>query len=200
MIRTIQTFAANVCITLALAGCAGVTAVPAPPGSPVQGIRIYEQKPLLIVSGLQISVVFVPNTSRAYALQFYSFLAKHDLTANFTPSGSLSILTSNQDTTAVAVALVNLVNKAVEKGTSIGTAFSGTSAPTLNERVQIYDFVFDDNGELSQLRPLINQKDLLRMPRQKEGVTFSGTEPGTVQKIPLPTTESLTQPPIRDLN
>ncbi len=200
MSRTIRSFAAIAGLAMAIAGCAGVTAVPAPPGSTVQGIRIFEQKPLLIVSGQQISVAFVPNTSRAYALQFYSFLAKHDLTAGFSASGSLSNLTSNQDTTAVAVALVNLVSKAVETGNSLGTAFSGTSATTLNERVQVYDFVFDDNGALIQLRPLINQKDLLRMPRQRGGVNFSGTTPGTVGTLPSPSVEGQTEPPKRNLN
>ena len=169
---------------LSLAGCAGVTAVPAPLGSNVQGIRIYELKPILIVSGQKVEVGFVPNPNRAYALQFYSFLAKHDLTANFNANGSLSSLTSNQDTTAVALALLNLVNKAVKEGGGLASAFSGTSGGTLNERVQVYDFVFDDNGELIQLRPLIRQRDLLRMPRQRESQAFPGTGPGSVGQLP----------------
>ncbi|MDP2803960.1 MAG: hypothetical protein Q8O26_18970 [Phreatobacter sp.] len=186
--------------TMVLGACARVTAVPAPPGSDVHGIRVYEQKPLLVVSGQQVSVTFVPNTNRAYALQFSSFLAKHDLTAAFTPSGAMSSLTSNQDTTAVAVALVNLVQKAVEVGRPIGGAFSGTSAPTLNERLQVYEFVFDDGGNLIQLRPLINQNDLIRLPRQRTAQAFTGTPPGTNQQPPSPTTDAHSATRPRDPN
>ncbi|WP_164135272.1 hypothetical protein, partial [Stenotrophomonas maltophilia] len=64
-------------------------------------------KPLLVVSGAQVSVALVPNANRAYALQFNSFLAKHEVTAEFA-NGFLSKLTSNQDTTALAIALVQL--------------------------------------------------------------------------------------------
>jgi hypothetical protein len=184
MTHHVRNHVVSACLLLSLAGCAGVTAVPAPPGSTVQGIRIYEQKPILIVSGQKVEVGFVPNTSRAYALQFYSFLAKHDLTASFSSSGTLSSLTSNQDTTGVAIALLNLVNKAVKEGGGLPSAFSGTTASTLNERVQVYDFVFDDNGELIQLRPLIRQSDLLRMPRQRESQAFPGTAPGTTGQMP----------------
>lgn len=48
-------------------GCAYVTAVPAKPGSNVQGIRIYDVKPILIVSSGAPKVEIVPNYNRAYA-------------------------------------------------------------------------------------------------------------------------------------
>src|SRR4051794_14956317 len=91
-----------------LPGCAYVSAVPVPPGSQAEGIRIYDVKPLLVVAGNQVSVVLVPNYNRAYALRFGSFLAKHDFAATL-DGGILSKVSSNQDTTTVAVALVNLV-------------------------------------------------------------------------------------------
>lgn len=186
-------------LALALGACANVTAVPAPPGSDVQGIRVYEQKPLLIVSGQQISVAFINNTSRAYALQFNSFLAKHDVTAEFA-NGALTKLTSNQDTTALAIALVNLVQKAVETGNPIGAAFSGTSAPTLNERAQVYEFVFDDAGNLIQLRPLIDQQHLVRVPRQRNQPIIQGTPPGTQQQLPDATTNARPAGRLRETN
>ncbi|WP_164159391.1 hypothetical protein, partial [Stenotrophomonas maltophilia] len=62
----------------------------------------------------------------------------------------------------MAIALVQLVQKAVETGRPIGTAFSGTNASTLNERVQVYEFVFDEAGNLLELKPLLNQRSLLR--------------------------------------
>ena len=44
--RVVQLFA----VSLLLSNCAYVTAVPAPPGSNVEGIRIYDVKPILIVT------------------------------------------------------------------------------------------------------------------------------------------------------
>ena len=64
-------------IPLMLCACANVRAIPVEPGSKVEGIRIYDVKPLLVVSSTSVNLLMVPNYNRAYALQFSTFVAKH---------------------------------------------------------------------------------------------------------------------------
>ncbi|WP_269933440.1 hypothetical protein [Aminobacter sp. HY435] len=125
------------------------------------GIRIYEVKPLLVVSGAEVSLMMVPNYSRPYALKFSTFLAKHDFEATF-QNGFLASIKSNQDTTAVALALIKLVEEATKAGGG-GKAFADRGGGT-GDRFGIYDFVFDDNGNIAGLRPLVSDKTLMKVP------------------------------------
>lgn len=144
-------------------GCANVTAIPVKPGSNVSGIRIYDVKPLLVVTGINVSLLMVPNYNRAYAVRFGAFLAKHDFQAEF-QNGFLAKLQSNQDTTAVPIALINLVQEAVKAGVPIGTAFSGQADGGSGNRFGVYDIVFDEEGNLVGLRPLVSDSTLLKVP------------------------------------
>jgi hypothetical protein len=154
--------------SLALAGCANVSAIPVGPGSNVRGIRIYDIKPLLVVSGENVSVVMVPNYNRAYALRFSSFLAKHDFEADF-QNGFITKVKSNQDTTAFPIALVNLIQEAVKTGNPVGQAFSAKGGGTGN-RFGVYDIVFDQDGNLVGLRRLISDSSLIRVPNASPAV------------------------------
>lgn len=156
-------------VSLLSSACAYVTAVPAPPGAPVEGVRIYDVKPLLVVTGNQVTVLLVPNYNRAYALRFGSFLAKHDFTVEM-QNGMISKIASNQDTTTVAIAIVNMITKAVETGNSIADAFSKKSdASVPGGRLQVFDIVFDDVGNIVSLRPLVADRQLLRTPATAAG-------------------------------
>ncbi|WP_204308780.1 hypothetical protein, partial [Citrobacter freundii] len=44
-----------------------------------------------------------------------------------------------------------------------------------NERVQVYEFVFDEAGNLLELKPLLNQRSLLRLPRHGQPLPPAGT-------------------------
>lgn len=168
-----------------LASCAYVNAVPVKPGSQTQGVRIYEQKPLLVVSAEDVKVVLVPNYNRAYALQFGSFLAKHDFAIEM-PGGIVNKITSNSDSTGVAIAIVNLISKAVETGNPIGAAFSGAGNEGLGGRVQVYSVDFSDDGELIGLTPLLHGDPLLPLPQRRAlgaGQTPAPAAPAGAGKI-----------------
>lgn len=167
-----------------LGACANVTAVPVtneidPDGvrvsSYVEGIRIPDCKPLIAVAGNAISVIWVKNPDKELALRFSTFLAKHDFSVEFT-NQCLSKLTSNQDTTAVPIAFINLLSKALETGRSIGEAFSGKMAEGTTGRLQLFDLVFDGQGNLMYLRPLIRDRDLIRVP--VASAAGAGQQPG----------------------
>ena len=92
------------------AGCAYVTAQPVKPGDRINGIRIYDVKPLLVVSGDNVDAPDVPNYNRAYALRFGAFLAKNDFQAEI-GNGLLTSVHANMDSTAFIELLKVLAEK-----------------------------------------------------------------------------------------
>lgn len=162
-----------------LSSCANVSAIPVEPGSKVQGIRIYDVKPLLVVTGTSVTLLMVPNYNRAYAVQFSTFLAKHDFEADFS-NGFMTKIHSNQDTTAVATALINVVQEAIKTGNPIGDAFSGKTAGGAEERFGVYDIVFDNHGNLIGLRPLLDKATLIKVPASSVRAVpgFQSGQPG----------------------
>lgn len=139
-----------------LSACAYVTAVPAPPGSDARGIRVPDIKPLLVVTGGQVEVVTVPNPNRAYAVQFGSFLAKHNLEAQFS-NGFINSIKSDQDTTAFSIELLKALTEATKAGVAISDGFSADGGSGEANDLQVYDIVFDDLGNLVALKPLIQK-------------------------------------------
>ena len=155
--RVVELFA----VSLLLSNCAYVTAVPAPPGSNVEGIRIYDVKPILIVTETSTTVNLVPNYNRAYALKFGAFLAKSNTEFDW-EGGFIKKITADQDSTA----FVDLLKEAVKQ---FGPALTGAAHAThegggATSRFGVYDFVFDDEGNLTGLRPLLQERDLGRRP------------------------------------
>lgn len=173
--RGFQVHTWGLCLIFAVAGCANVSAVPVKPGSPVAGIRYYDVKPLLVVSGESVTPIIVPNYNRGYALKFSTFLAKHDFEATF-QSGFLTTIKSHQDTTALPIALVELVKAAVSSGNQIGDAFANKAGGT-GDRFGIYDIVFDDEGNIVGLKQLLVDTTLMKVP-PAGGTTAPPPPPG----------------------
>lgn len=144
-----------------LAGCAYVTAVPVKPGSNVSGIRIYDVKPILIVNGQTAQVSMVPNYNRAYALQFGAFLAKNDFQVSMT-DGIVSQVHANMDSTEFIKFLSDIL-KTINGGEGLSAPGEPKAEGGVENRFQVFDFVFDNDGNLVGLRPLINQSDLLHV-------------------------------------
>ncbi len=156
-------------VALAIAGlasgCAYVTAQPVKPGDRINGIRIYDVKPLLVVSGDNVTVQIVPNYNRAYALRFGAFLAKNNFDASVS-NGVLTKVTANMDSTD----FIKVITALIEKLPPPGEGFSGPQAPAtpggLKDRFQVYDIVFDDDGNLVGLKPLLIEPHLLKVKTQ----------------------------------
>jgi hypothetical protein len=151
--RAVELFA----VSLVLSNCAYVTAVPAPPGSNVEGIRIYDVKPILIVTETSTTVNLVPNYNRAYALKFGAFLAKNTTEFDW-EGGFIKKINTDLDSTA----FVDLLKEAVKDlaPALTGTAHATHEAGAATSRFGVYDFVFDDEGNLTGLRPLLRERDL----------------------------------------
>ncbi len=146
------------CLT---AGCAYVTAVPRKPGERISGIPIYDVKPLLVVTGENVQVQMVPNYNRPYALRFGAFLAKNNFEASM-QNGILTTVKADMDSTEFIKLLTALVNKLPDaKGFS--DTKGGSSSGGIKDRFQVYDIVFDDEGNLVGLRPLLVEPNLLKV-------------------------------------
>lgn len=162
IIRVCYTFS----ILLFLTGCAYVSSSPYNPGSSKNGIPLPEQIPLLVVSGAKTEVIYANNPNRGSALRFGSFLAKHEFEAKFS-DGSLGEIKSNQDTTEVAIKLIELVQESAKSGNPIGAAFSSKTGDTAGtvDRYGIFAFDFDNDGSFIGLTPLITSRDLIKVPK-----------------------------------
>ena len=171
-------------------GCAYVTAQPVKPGDRINGIRIYDVKPLLVVTGETVTLQYVPNYNRAYALRFGAFLAKNHFQASMT-NGLLTNVNANLDSTGIIELLKVLAEKIPE-------GFSGAGAPAaakggIKDRFQVYEIVFDDDGNLVGLRPLLHESQLLRVRTGSSAQGFSGgggtvvvQQPGAAVVVPQP--------------
>ncbi|MEW9807207.1 hypothetical protein [Mesorhizobium marinum] len=166
-----------VALAMPAGGCAYVTAQPVRPGEQTGGIRIYDVKPLLVVSGENVTVQMVPNYNRAYALRFGAFLAKNHFQAAMT-NGVLTSVNANMDSTAFIDLLKVLAEKVPEGFSGRGQA---ATPGGIKDRFQVYDIVFDDAGNLVGLRPLLIEPHLLRVRTanaQGFGDTTTAPQPG----------------------
>src|SRR6266851_1161398 len=91
---------ASIAVCFCLGACAYATAVPVDYNSNKDGFRVYDVKPILIVTNAAITVQLIPNYNKAYAVQFGAFLARQEFgfEANM---GFITKLTSVQDATAI---------------------------------------------------------------------------------------------------
>ena len=160
-------------------GCAYVTAQPVKPGDKINGIRIYDVKPLLVISGENVTLQFVPNYNRAYALRFGAFLAKNDFQAAVS-NGILTSVHANMDSTAFIELLKVLAQKVPEGFSGQG----GAATPGgIKDRFQVYDIVFDDAGNLVGLKPLLIEQNLLKV--KTASVQLIAAPPVTVTPPPV---------------
>lgn len=171
--------------TLFLDGCANVNAIPVTNANSnsVQGLRLPERKPLIVVSGSTTSVLWVCNYDRSVALQFSSFLAKHHFKANFDACGSLSSVDSEMDNTAVPLALItflqNLADKTLPSGGAVSASVNGSSG-TGKMAFQIFDVRFGPTDDIT-LVPLVRYNDLLQISASA-GTAAAGASFGSVNK------------------
>lgn len=158
-----------VCIGAFMTGCAYVTAVPYDDPLSVDGIKIPEQIPLLVVAGSTTKVIYATNPNKGTAVQFGAFLAKHDFNAKFN-GGTLSEIASNQDTTAIALKLIELVSTAAASGTPIAAAFSGESGDGggTGDRFGVFSFEFDPDGNFIGLRPVLHGSELMKVAMSRQ--------------------------------
>jgi hypothetical protein len=147
-------FAFTVGILVVLSGCAYTTAKPVPfADRDTKGFRVYEPKPLLLVTDKTTQVVFVPNFDRGYAVRFGAFLSKNDITLK-TTEGALTEVTSHIDTTAALTLLQTLGQTAlqqVDKLKALGASVDG-KIPGMEG---VYDFEFDVAGRFTGLKRLM---------------------------------------------
>jgi hypothetical protein len=151
-----------VCIAagLLLGACAYATAIPVDYNSNKDGFRVYDMKPILIVNNNLFSVEFIPNYNKAYAVQFGAFLAKQKLILKI-EKGFITNIDSDQDATAVVALIQDLVKTQLPQG---GGMSGVTQEGGIKDRFQVYDFVFDDFGNLIALRPLIRRDEMVFAP------------------------------------
>ncbi len=145
---------------LFLAACAWTTSKLLLPGEEPRGFVYYECKPLLVVSGSTVSVSYVKNPSKRYSVQFGAFLAKNDVLINFDKDCGITSVKSTMDTTDV----LKLIQALAEKALPAASGQKNTVGETNQTMVQVFDVIFDDEGNIVSLRPLVKPGTLTRVP------------------------------------
>ena len=139
------------CVGLAsiVGACAGTTAIPVSSDDiKTEGFRYAETKPILIVTSDGPEVVFIPNKDRQYAVRFYAFLAKNKSSMHLS-NGMLTQIDADLDTTKIIDLLSQVLDKIAPDATDNAAVEVGGG-----DLLQVYDFVFDGNGNLIGLRKL----------------------------------------------
>lgn len=146
-------------LALSLSGCAWTKAVPVDYDDHskwfklrTEGFRVYEPKPLLIVTDANSKIVFVPNFNRGYAVQFGTFLAKNDIELNV-DDGVLVKVVSKQDSTNFLKLIQALGEKALEQAGKLA-ALGDTVEGTIPGKVGVYEFLFDAQGNFTGIRKI----------------------------------------------
>jgi hypothetical protein len=141
-------FAVWTLLALLLTGCAITTAIPVDPNDRFTwGFRVYDSKPLLLITKGAYKIVFIPNYSKAYAVRFDAFLAKNKSKVQVDNGVITGTIDVDVDSTAAIALLQDLAKQFAPPG-------KPTTVEDTTDLVAIYDFVFDDNGHLQGLRKL----------------------------------------------
>lgn len=140
-------------LSLSLSCCAYTTAHEIDPLESYNGFKVYECKPLVAIQQSGLSVVYVPNPSKAYAIRFGAFLAKNDVEILFNKDCGISKVKSNQDSTAI----IELLQSALDKIAPNAVAAKETGGNTQTTRVELYEIIFTDEGSISRLKPLLRR-------------------------------------------
>jgi hypothetical protein len=132
-----------------VASCAYTDVVPVhPEDKSTWGVRVYDVKPLLLVTPAETKIIFVPNYDRAYAVRFGAFLAKNDFKI-MVENGALKQLDSNLDSTGIIELLKTVAEKALPALLKT-TGGEAQSPPP----VALFEFIFDGQGNIAEVRRL----------------------------------------------
>jgi hypothetical protein len=142
-----------VTLTMLGFGCAWTTVTPvAKDDRTTPGFRYYDAKPLLLVTKTNTQIVFVPNYSRPYAVSFGAFLAKHEMKLTITDAVFFKEIDDKQDPSELVKGLIALGQDALKAAASAASAASDAVA---GELVAVYEFKFDDNGNITAMKQVV---------------------------------------------
>jgi hypothetical protein len=180
---------------LLLAGCANLTVTHVTPGNQatVQGVRYYLPKPFLQVvpkadGTVSVTVIYLPNTSREYAVDTTSLASSYTFQIARDPLGLLSGVEYKADTTAVGQQLaasaqaaavqsynlnasqlatvqaqVNAAQSAVDAATSaLAVAQAALSSDTANPSTTASQLATDNSNVQQAMARLQAAQDVLR--------------------------------------
>lgn len=137
-------------LAIYMGGCAWTTVQPIKGDDrETNGFRYYDPKPLLVVTETTTQIIFVPNYSRPYAVRFGAFLSKHDMKLTIADGAFFKEIDDKQDPTELIKGLIALGQDALKAASSAAKAAADQTAGKLTG---IYEFVFDQQGNITELK------------------------------------------------
>ncbi len=181
--------------SLLLAGCAGVVVHPTtgPYDTTTEGFRLPERKPLVVLFGSNVSVLWVCNPNKSTAMEFGAFAAKHKFKMNFDSCGAPQNIDSDIDSTDVPTALIGLLQDLGGKYLTQPPPGAGTAGIQQQSggvsAFQVFDVRFAPDDSIA-LVPLVDPHDILyvKVPSAPATIQTTPTPPPTPTTPPPPTT------------
>ena len=129
-------------LALFLSSCSGTRIVPVSQYDTVtEGLRICENKAVILVTPSSFQISFIPNRSRMYAVQFFAFLSKNDTTLQLDNGCVVKQADVKLDTTAI----IGLLQDALKKLPDVAAATAPAASTKLSA---MYEIDFDEEGHI----------------------------------------------------
>lgn len=122
------------------------------------GVRVYDPKPLLIITEKSTNLVFVPDFRRGYAMQYGSLLARNETTISM-DEGRVTRLHSVHNTAELLSLIKTWGQEAIEQADKL--AALGAVSGGIPGMEGIYELVISEEGEITALRPITGTSQVL---------------------------------------
>lgn len=140
-------------IIVILNGCAWTKVEPiAYDDRKTDGVRVYDPKPILIVTETTTTVTMLPNYNRGYAVRYGQFLSKNKVNLQV-KEGLITQIESDADTTGLLSLFQALGSEAI-KGIDKLAALGAEIESGIPGMEGIYEFEFDTDGNFTGLKKI----------------------------------------------
>lgn len=163
-----------------LYGCSYLEAKKIPIGaksSEYEGFPFYMKKPLLVVNNTAVNVIWVDDRTNLWAIKVGAVLAKNKSAIELGNSGAPSKINADLEDDAIALKFLDLASSALQE--TLKAKLLGDTATGSGEtgKFQIFDFEYDNDGNITRLKPLITKELYNTMIDVKPMPTVGGNSP-----------------------
>ncbi len=135
-----------------ISACAYTTSKPVEYASKEEGFRIYDPKPVLVITCQSVQIATLPDFTRGYAVNFDAVLAKNTSSVQVT-EGQLTQASANLDDTAPLQLLQAWGEKALGSAQALAALGSPVSG-TIPGMLGIWLIDYSPDGNIASLHPI----------------------------------------------
>lgn len=142
------------------------------------GFPYFMKKPLLIVSNATVNVIWVDDHTNFWAVKIGAVLAKNKSKVEFGNNGSLSKIDADLEDDAIAIKFLDFASNALGEAMKAGLLSGSVNGMGQTGKFQIFDFEYDQFGNILRLKPLITADVYKQMVDITPPKTIGGDDSG----------------------